>query len=284
MQNIQLKDLLEAGCHFGHEVKRWNPKANTFIYTARNKIHIIDLIKTKAALIKACEFAQKLGEENKRLLFVGTKRQARDIIRSEAERVNCPFFSQRWVGGFLTNWSEIKKNLDKLNKMEEEKAKGDWQVFPKHEQVKLDRERLLLEKFYRGVKMLNEPPDALFIVDIKKESMVVKEGQKKLTPIIAIVDTNSDPAQVDYPIPANDDAVKSVSLIVRFIASAYEEGQSIRKNANAQPAAKETLTSETTPEKTDKTSAVKVVKKAEKEEKPADKKAIKVKRERKKKQ
>lgn len=224
MSDISLQELLKAGCHFGHEVKRWHPKASEFIYTERSKIHIIDLTKTKKDLLKAFEFAKKLGKEGKKLLFVGTKRQAKGIIESESQRISAPYFYQRWMGGFITNWNEIKKNIDKLIKMEEDKKSGNWQKFPKHEQLELDRERAQLEKFYGGVKMLKEVPDALFVVDIRKEKTAVSEARKCEIPIIGVVDTNSDPRLVNYPIPANDDSVKSISLITRFIADGYQEG------------------------------------------------------------
>lgn len=229
MPDIDLKTLLEAGCHFGHEVKRWHPKAAAYIYTSRDKIHIIDLAKTKDALLKACGYVKKLGEQGKILLFVGTKRQAKGIILSEAQRVKAPYFSQRWIGGFMTNWSEIKKNLDKLNSMTEDKKVGKWQKFTKHEQLTLDRERQKLEKSYGGVKHLTGLPDALFIVDVRKEGTVVAECLQKQIPIIGIVDTNSDPSKIDYPIPANDDAVKSIALVTKYIADSYEEGLNLSK-------------------------------------------------------
>lgn len=240
MQEVNLKDLLEAGCHFGHEVKRWHPKAKKFIYTARDHIHIIDLGKTKEGLVNAANFAKNLGLSGKKLLFVGTKRQAKSVILAEARRVSAPYFSQRWVGGFITNWSEIKKSIDKLNKMTQDKESGAWQKFVKHEQRLLDKKRLLLEKFYGGVKSLKDLPDALFIVDVKKEVSAVSEGFIRSIPIIGIVDTNSDPTRIDYPIPANDDAVKSISLIVKYMADAYDEGlQEFKKKSTALPKAKE---------------------------------------------
>lgn len=224
MKQIDLRALLEAGCHFGHEVRRWHPKVAAFIYTSKDKIHIIDLTKTKERLTVACDFARNLGLAGKKLLFVGTKRQARAVILSEAKNAGAPYFNQRWVGGFITNWDEIKKSIDKLNKMDEDKATDAWKKFPKHEQLKLDRERGHLEKFYGGVKFLKVLPDGLFVIDIRKESTAVSEASKKGIPVIGIVDTNSNPDLVDYPIPANDDAVKSITIITQIIASAYAEG------------------------------------------------------------
>lgn len=224
MKQIDLRELLEAGCHFGHEVRRWYPKAKEYIYSQKDGIHIIDLVKTKEGLTKACDFAFRLGKEGKKLLFVGTKRQARAVILSEAKGANAPYFNQRWIGGFITNWDEIHKSITKLNKMDEDKVADNWKQFPKHEQLKLDKERLYLEKFYGGVKNLKNIPDGLFIVDIRKESSAVNEAVKKEIPVIGIVDTNSNPQLVDYPIPANDDAVKSITIITQIIASAYAEG------------------------------------------------------------
>lgn len=224
MIEINLRELLEAGCHFGHEVKRWHPKAKIYIYTERDGIHIIDLLKTKEALTSACAFAQALGRGGKKLLFLGTKRQAKSVIFSEAKRVGAPYFSQRWIGGFVTNWTEIKKNIEKLNQMDKDKVTGAWQKFVKHEQLALDRERRKLEKYYGGVKTLTNHPDALYVIDIRKESGAVAEAQKKGIPVIGITDTNSDPTQVEYAIPANDDAVKSITLITKYIADAYCEG------------------------------------------------------------
>ena len=253
MQEITLKELLEAGCHFGHEVRRWHPKADRYIYGERNGIHIIDLAKTKEGLDRAREYVKKLGEAGKVVMFVGTKRQSSQIIKSEAVRVGACYFDKRWVGGFITNWGEIKKTLDKLNRMEEEKAKGEWQKFPKHEQLKLGRERLKLEKFYGGVKKLKELPEALFIADSRNEKTAVNECISSGIPIVAISDTNCDPTKITYPIPANDDGVKSISLIVKTIAGAYFEGKEAGK--------KMAVTQE---KKTQETPPAKVVAEAEK--------------------
>ncbi len=226
MKQIDLRELLEAGCHFGHESRRWHPKAKNFIFDSRDGIHIIDLVKTKDLLTKAVEHAKSLGLQGKKLLFVGTKRQAQNVILTEARNAGAPYFTQRWIGGFITNWDEIKKSIDKLNKMEEDKEKGVWKKFPKHEQVKLDKQKLHLEKFYGGVKNMKAHPDGLFVIDIRKESAAVAEASKMEIPIIGIVDTNSNPSLIEYPIPANDDAVKSITIITEIIASAYHEGLS----------------------------------------------------------
>ncbi len=267
MKEINLKDLLEAGCHFGHESRRWHPKAAAYIYGVRNGVHIIDLAKTKEGLERACEIVDKLGREGKVLLFVGTKRQSSQIIKNEAERVGAAFFNKRWVGGFITNWIEIKKTLDKLNKMEEDKKLGNWQQFPKHEQLKLDRERMKLEKFYGGVKMLKNLPDALFIADIKNEKTAVTECISGGVTTIAISDTNTDPSRVTYAIPANDDGVKSITLIVKIIADSYERGkQAASKGAKAE-AVQTKVGVSVAPQQTGTSAVKKVVAKPKKEAK-----------------
>lgn len=262
MKKTNLRDLLEAGCHFGHEAKRWHPKAASYIYSVKQGIHIIDLLKTKAGLEKAMQFAQKLGQEGKTLLFIGTKKQARAVIQSEAMRVGAPFFSHRWMGGFITNWDEIKKNIAKLNQMNTDKKSGYWQAYPKHEQVLLERKRVRLERVYQGVLNLTVLPDALFIVDIKKETAAVSEANQKGYPIIAIVDTNCDPTPVDYPIPANDDAVKSISIIVNYIAQAYQDGRVQIKKEIATPEKAKTLPVVKPEIKVDKPKKAKKIKKA----------------------
>lgn len=229
MQDITLQALLEAGCHFGHKAERWNPKANQFIYTEKDGIHIIDLAKTKAGLEAACEYVKTMVAGGGEVLFVGTKRQAQAIIKLEADAAGAPYFSARWIGGFLTNWDQIKKNIEKINRMEEEQKAGAWKKFPKHEQIKMARYLERIKVYYGGVLKLSEVPTALFIVDVKKEVAAVAEGQRRGVPIVGIVDTNSDPTGIDYVIPANDDAVGSVSYIVHAIALAYKEGKDVKQ-------------------------------------------------------
>lgn len=224
MQPVSLKDLLEAGCHFGHQVSRWNPRAKEFIYTERDGVHIIDLAKTKKGLENAAEFIRKIASQGGTVIFVGTKRQARAIIQEEAKNNGLLFLIERFPGGILTNWSEIKKNLDKLNRMRVEKTDGTWSKFTKKEQLMLDRELLKLEKLYGGVASLNGMPEALFLVDIKKEEGAVREALRMEVPTIAIVDTNTNPDEIDYPIPANDDALGSIKFITQYLAEAYKEG------------------------------------------------------------
>ncbi len=225
MNTISLKDLLEAGCHFGHKVERWHPKAAVFIYGAKEGVHIIDLAKTKLALEAALGYVEDLGKMGKDMLFVGTKRQAKGVVSEAANSAGIYFLTNRWIGGFLTNHDEVKKNIEKLNRMKKESSDGSWNQFPKHERVKLEKEMRKLVRVYGGVADLSGVPSAIYIVDIKKESSAVKEAKRKNIPIIAIVDTNTDPTSVDYAIPANDDAVGSIKYITDRIASAYGEGR-----------------------------------------------------------
>lgn len=230
MDEITLQQLLEAGCHFGHKSERWHPKAKGYIYTEKDGIHIIDLAATKAGLDKAVEFIRNLASEGREILFVGTKRQAKGVLKEEAVAAGAPYFSERWIGGFLTNWEEVKKNIDKINRLTDEEAAGAWKKFPKHERGKLARYLENIKIYYGGVLHLTNVPAALFIVDIKKEDTAVREAKRVGIPIVAIVDTNSDPTGVDYVIPANDDAVGSVQLITHTLAQAYKEGK--RKHAS----------------------------------------------------
>lgn len=228
MKEISLKDLLEAGCHFGHRVDRWHPKAASFIYGEREGIHIIDLAKTREGLKAAAEFAKSLGESGKTLLLVATKRQARGLVTTAAKKAKIPYLTTRWIGGFLTNWDEVKKNIEKVNKLREEKKNGSWNKFPKHEIIQLEKYLRKLEAVYSGVSELTARPETLFIVDVKKEVSSLREGLRCGFPIIAIVDTNADPTPVDYPIPANDDAIGSIRLITDYIVEAYLEGRKIK--------------------------------------------------------
>lgn len=225
MNDITLQQLLEAGCHFGHKAERWHPKAGGYIYTKKDGIHIIDLAKTKAGLDLAIAFIKELVASGKEVLFVGTKRQAKGVLKEEAAAVAAPYFSERWIGGFLTNWEEVKKNIDKINRLTDEQATGAWKKFPKHERTKLARYLVNIKIYYGGVLKLTEVPAALFVVDIKKEDTAVREARRVGIPVVAIVDTNSDPTGIDYIIPANDDAVGSVQLITHALTQAYAEGK-----------------------------------------------------------
>ncbi|MEK7129510.1 MAG: 30S ribosomal protein S2 [Patescibacteria group bacterium] len=229
MEEITLQALLEAGCHFGHKAERWHPKAASFIYTKKDGIHIIDLAKTKAGLEAAATFVKDVVARGGEVLFVATKRQARGVVKQEVEAVGAPYFVERWIGGFLTNWDQVRKNIEKINRLTEEQASGAWKKFPKHEQVKLARYLNRLKIYYGGVLMFKNIPEAVFVVDVKKEYSAVAEAQRRGVPVVAVVDTNADPAGIDYVIPANDDAVGSVQLIAHVMAMAYKEGKELRE-------------------------------------------------------
>ncbi len=225
MEPVSLKDLLEAGCHFGHRTERWHPKAGRFIYDDRDGIHIIDLAKTKEGLENAAKTLQEAAAAGQDILFVGTKRQAKTILKEQATRIGAHFLTERWIGGFLTNWDTIHKNLEKIRKMEEEEKSGAWKKFPKHEQLKLSRYLGRTKMVYGGVISLYDVPKVLVVLDIRKEKAAVEEAKIRGIVTIGIVDTNADPTQVDFPIPANDDAVGSITFITNYLTRAYEEGR-----------------------------------------------------------
>jgi small subunit ribosomal protein S2 len=239
MQDISLKALLEAGCHFGHREERWHAKAAQFIYQGREGIHIIDLAKTRDQLKKASELAEQMGRDRKVILFVATKRQAKGIVAEAAKRAGLPYMTNRWIGGFLTNWSEVKKNIDKINKMKSDRTDGSWNKFPKHEIVKMEKELRKLEAVYGGVINETNVPDAIFIIDVKKEIIAIKEANRKGLPTLAIADTNANPDLVDYPIPANDDAIGSIQCIMDYFVDAYIEGKAAGAKEEAKRKAKE---------------------------------------------
>ena len=238
MEEITLQALLEAGCHFGHKAERWHPKAARFIYTKKDGIHIIDLAKTKAGLEAAAAFVKDLVSQGKEVIFVGTKRQASGVVKQEAIAAGAPYFVERWIGGFLTNWDQVKKNIDKILKMEGDRAVGAWKKFPKHEQVKMGRYLDRIKIYYGGALTIKAIPQALVIVDVKKEEPAVREGGRVGVPVVGIVDTNSDPTPIDYVIPANDDAVGSIQYIIHALATAYGEGKVLWEKANKEAAAK----------------------------------------------
>ena len=225
MQEISLQALLEAGCHFGHKAERWNPKAASFIYTKKDGIHIIDLAKTKAGLEAALEYIKGIVAAGGEVLFVGTKRQAAGVVREAVEKVGAPYLTHRWIGGFLTNWGEVHKNIEKINRLTEEQKNGAWKKFPKHERTKLAHYLERIKVFYGGVLHLNKLPDAVCIVDVRKEDSAVREAKRTKITVIGVVDTNSDPTDVDYVIAANDDAVGSIKFIADAVAGAYKEGK-----------------------------------------------------------
>lgn len=222
---VSLKDLLEAGAHFGHQAKRWNPKMKPYLFGVRNGIHIFDLVKTKEGLEKAVDFVKNLTAEGGIIVFVGTKRQAAEIVKEEAKKAGVPYVWERWLGGTITNWEQIKKSIEKLVEMKEKREKGEYKEFTKKENVLIDREIARLERFFGGLVGIKELPSAIFVVDTKKEEAAVKEAKKKGITVVAVVDSNSDPDLVDYVIPGNDDAVGAIKLMVGTIAEAAREGQ-----------------------------------------------------------
>jgi small subunit ribosomal protein S2 len=225
MAEVQVQELLEAGVHFGHQSSRWNPKMKKFIFAARNGIHIIDLRKTLTALQEAQAAARDVTLQGDRVLFVCTKRQLRLIVEQEAERAGAFWVTERWLGGMLTNFTTIKKQIRRLKELERGLEEGAYEFYTKKEQLLLQRERDKLAKYLGGVKDMGRLPGALFVVDAKRETIAVKEANKLGIPVVAIVDTNADPDVIDFPIPGNDDAIRSVSVIAGAIAGAIEQAR-----------------------------------------------------------
>ena len=224
MANITMKELLEAGVHFGHQTKRWNPKMKEYIFGERNGIYIIDLQKTLKMFKEASKFVQEQASEGKLVLFVGTKRQAQDAIAEEATRCGMFYVNQRWLGGLLTNWVTVQKSVKRLKELDEMATDGRYELLPKKEVVKLERERKHLQANLAGIKNLNRLPDVLFVIDSNKEQIAVKEARKLGIPVVAVVDTNCDPSEVDYIIPGNDDALRAIRLFASKIADSVVEG------------------------------------------------------------
>jgi small subunit ribosomal protein S2 len=225
MVETQIKDLLEAGVHFGHQSSRWNPKMKKFIFASRNGIHIIDLQKTLKALLEAERAVRDITLQGDRVLFVCTKKQLRTIVELEAQRCGAFFVTERWLGGMLTNFTTIKKQIRRLKELERGLDEGAYEFYTKKEQLMLRREREKLDKYLSGVKDMGRLPGAIFVVDAKKETIGIKEANKLGIPVIAITDTNADPDVIDYPIPGNDDAIRSVSVITTAIGNAIEQAR-----------------------------------------------------------
>ena len=239
MSVISMKQLLEAGVHFGHQTRRWNPKMAPYIFTERNGIYIIDLQKTVRKLEEAYMFVRDLAANGETVLFVGTKKQAQDSIREEAERAGAHYVNARWLGGMLTNFRTIRGRIARLNQLKTMEADGTFDLLPKKEVIKLNHEIEKLEKFLGGIKEMKKLPGALFIVDPRKEKIAVAEAHKLGIPIVAIVDTNCDPDEVDYVIPGNDDAIRAVKLIASTMANALIEGRQGEETAEEEAAAAE---------------------------------------------
>ena len=233
MAVVSMKQLLEAGVHFGHQTRRWNPKMAEYIYMERNGIYIIDLQKTVKKLEEAYNFVRELSTEGKSVLFVGTKKQAQDSVKEEALRAGAYYVNARWLGGMLTNFTTIRRRIERLRQLRTMEQDGTFDLLPKKEVIKLNLEIEKLEKFLGGIKDMKEIPGAIFIVDPRKERIAVAEAKKLGIPIVAIVDTNCDPDEIDYVIPGNDDAIRAVKLISGAIANAIIEGNEGRMGAAA---------------------------------------------------
>ena len=231
MAVVSMKQLLEAGVHFGHQTRRWNPKMAQYIYTERNGIYIIDLQKTVKKLEEAYSFVRELAANGESILFVGTKKQARDAIKEEATRVGMFYVNARWLGGMLTNFKTMRTRIDRLQQLRKLQEDGTFDMLPKKEVIKLTGEIAKLEKYLGGVKEMRRLPSALFVIDPRKERNAIAEARKLRIPIVAIVDTNCDPDEVDYPIPGNDDAIRAIRLISATMANAVQEG---RQGADAE--------------------------------------------------
>jgi len=276
MSRVELIQLIKSGAHFGHLTRRWNPKMKPYIFMEKNGIHIIDLKKTQQLIEVAAEKFNQLVSEGKTVLFVGTKKQAKGVIEAEAKKCGANWVSERWLGGMLTNFSTIRKSVKRLHTIEKQETDGTFEKINKKEILFLSREHGKLKKVLGGVESMNKLPGALFIVDIRKESIAVKEARRLNIPVFAIVDTNCDPDEIDYIIPANDDAVKTIELITSTIADAILEGEAKLKEKRAEEAAeKERVKKEREQEKEEekkKIESERAARKAEKEKEAKQKK------------
>src|SRR5436309_15371433 len=233
LANITMKELLEAGVHFGHQTKRWNPKMKEYIFGERNGIYIIDLQKTLKMFKDAAKFVQEAAANGKIVLFVGTKRQAQDAISEEAQRCGMFFVNNRWLGGLLTNWITVQKSVKRLKELDEMSVDGRYELLPKKEVIKLERERKHLQANLAGIKNMSRLPDAIFVIDSNKEQIAVREARKLGIPVVAVVDTNCDPSEVDYVIPGNDDALRAIRLFASKIADSVVEGAQLMSDKQA---------------------------------------------------
>jgi small subunit ribosomal protein S2 len=239
MARTTYQDLLDAGVHFGHLTRKWDPKMAKYIFMERNGIHIIDLNKTLTKLEEAASAIKQIVKSGRKVLFVATKKQAKEIIAQQAKEVNMPFVTERWLGGMLTNFATVRKSIKKMSNIDKMQKDGTYDVLSKKEKLMIQRERIKLENLLGGIADLNRLPAALFIIDVKKEHIAVSEAMKLNIPTFAMVDTNSDPSNIDFPIPANDDASKSISLIASIIGQAIQEGLDERKRDKEEEAEKD---------------------------------------------
>ena len=231
MARTTYQDLLDAGVHFGHLTRKWDPKMSPYIFMQRNGIHIIDLNKTLTKLEEAAAAIKQIVKSGRKILFVSTKKQAKDIVAEQARSVNMPYVTERWLGGMLTNFATVRKSIKKMSNIDKMTKDGTFDVLSKKEKLMIQRERIKLESLLGGIADLNRLPAALFIIDVKKEHISVAEAMKLNIPTFAMVDTNSDPSNIDFPIPANDDATKSISIITNYIVAAIAEGLAERQSA-----------------------------------------------------
>jgi len=228
LPDTTIKELLEAGAHFGHQTSRWDPRMKKYIFTKRNGIHIIDLERTSLMLSKAREFVREVVSDGSTILFVGTKKQAQEAVESEAKRCGMPYVNQRWIGGILTNFTTIQSRIDYLVRLEDQHARGEFSRLPKKEAMKLEEEIVRLNRQLGGIKEMTRLPSALFIVDTVKERIALAEAKRMSIPVVAIADTNSNPDEIDHPVPANDDAIRAVKLVCAKIADAVLEGRVVQ--------------------------------------------------------
>lgn len=241
MARTTYQDLLDAGVHFGHLTRKWDPKMSQYIFMERNGIHIIDLNKTLVKVEEAASAIKQIVKSGRKVLFVATKKQAKDIVADYAKSVNMPFVTERWLGGMLTNFATVRKSIKKMSNIDKLTKDGTYSNLSKKERLMIQRERIKLENLLGGISDLNRLPAALFLIDVKKEHIAVSEALKLNIPTFAMVDTNSDPSNIDFPIPANDDATKSISLITGVIIKAIEEGLEERKRDKEEEAEKEAV-------------------------------------------
>ncbi|HEY1024155.1 MAG TPA: 30S ribosomal protein S2 [Sphingobacteriaceae bacterium] len=239
MARTTYQDLLDAGVHFGHLTRKWDPKMAQYIFMERNGIHIIDLNKTLSKVEEAASAIKQIVKSGRKVLFVATKKQAKDIVAEQAKSVNMPFVTERWLGGMLTNFATVRKSIKKMSNIDKMTKDGTYDVLSKKEKLMIQRERVKLESLLGGISDLNRLPAALFLIDVKKEHIAVTEALKLNIPTFAMVDTNSDPSNIDFPIPSNDDATKSISLITDIIVKAIQEGLDERKREKEDEAEKE---------------------------------------------
>lgn len=218
--NVSLEELMDAGAHFGHQTKRWNPKMEEYLYGQEGGVHIFDLIKTKALIEEALEFLAKSAKEGKKILILGTKKQIKDKVAEVAEKVGTPYVNERWLGGTISNFGQMKRSIDKMEEMKESLANGTYNKYTKKERLLIDREITRLEKFFGGIKTLTGVPDVLFVIDTKREAAAVYEANGRKIPVVGVVDSNADPDLIDYPIPMNDDASKAMEYILNLVGQA----------------------------------------------------------------